>query len=91
MNYDKHLNILSQIQLILKQHRFELHISTRGSFRIVNTTVIDDLQLVQSVNVELQMPRKHRYGMTEYRRGCVHKRLTVSYMQNVDCVEGLGP
>jgi len=48
-----------------------------GSFKIVNTTIIYDLQLVESVNVELQMPRKHRYGMIEYRRSCVHKRLTV--------------
>jgi len=58
-----------------------------GSFKIVNTTIIYDLQLVESVNVELQMPRKHRYGMIEYRRSCVHKRLTVSYMQNVDCTQ----
>lgn len=64
---------------------------TSGSFKIVNTPVIYDLQLVESVTVELQMPRKHRYGMIEYRRGRVHKRLTLSYMQNIDCVEGLGP
>ena len=49
-------------------------------FSVVNTSVLHNPQLVESMDVELQIWRNRVYG-----------GLTISYMQIFDCVEGKCP
>ena len=56
-----------KIQLTLEQHRFELHQSTYVDFfPVVNTTVLHDPWLVESLGAELSIRRASYKGICEF-------------------------